>query len=68
MKMHNDIRPKNIPVSANPTDPVFVLCRPCNFYGLPEKKNKKIFIPTDPNIFQKIGQTTLKMSELQNYA
>ena len=40
-------------VSANPTDPV-ILCRPCNFYGF-QKRNKKIFIPTDPNIFLKIG-------------
>ena len=25
-----------------------------------QKKNKKICIPSDPNIFQKIGQITLK--------
>ena len=68
------ISSKNIScVSVNPTDSV--LCRPCNFYCLPEK-NKKTFIPTDPKMFQKIGQKKKKKikkkkkkekpSELQN--
>ena len=35
------------------------LCRPCNFYCLPEK-NKNIFIPTDSKMFQKIGQKIKK--------
>ena len=41
---------------------VVVLCRPCNFYCLPGK-NKKFFIPTDPKMFQKIGQKALKKSQ-----
>ena len=61
-----NVRPnqKKPGVSTKPTDPAY-LCRPYNFYCLAEK-NKKIFIPTDPKMFQKIGQKALKMSELLN--
>ena len=63
------LRPKkHICVSAKPTDPVSCVAT-LHFYALPEKKKKKkkkkIFMPTDQNIFQKIGQTPFKMSELQ---
>ena len=47
-----------IPVFPLTRPTLFFLCRPYNFYSLPEKKNKiKIFIPTDPKMFQKIAQT-----------
>ena len=65
LNLRSTLRPKNICVSANPTDPVFVFCFCADLaIFMAFQKKKKIFIPTDPNIFQKIGQTTLKMSEL----
>ena len=56
---------KNTCVSANPTDPVFFVTT-LQFLLPSRKKNKKIFIPKDPKMFQKIGQKKKKMSELQN--
>ena len=59
------IRPKN-------KIPVFPLTRPTRFFVptlqflLPSRKNKNKFIPTDPKMFQKIGQKALKLSELLN--
>ena len=46
------------------TWPTLVFCADPAIFMAFQKKKKKI-IPTDSNIFQKIGQTTLKMSELQ---
>ena len=54
---------KNTRVSTNPTDPIFFCADPAIYIAF-QKKNKKIFIPTDPKMFQKIGQDALKMSEL----
>ena len=53
------VRPKKkLLYFRQPNQPCFS-CRPCNFYCLPEI-NKKIFIPTDPKMFHKIGQKNLK--------
>ena len=62
-------RPKNTRVFTNPTDLVFFV--PTLQFLLPSRKtnNKKIFIPTDPKMFQKIRQKSKKkkkMSELLN--
>ena len=49
----------------------FPLTRPILFFFVPtlqflwpSRKNKKIFIPTDPNIFQKIGQTNVRIAKI----
>ena len=65
---------KNTCVSVNPTDPVFFFfffffffcADPAIFIAFQKRKSKTIFIPTNPKMFQKIGQKSLKMPELQN--
>ena len=44
---------RNTCVSTNPTNPVFFFCADTAIFT---EENKKIFIPTDPKVFQKIIQ------------
>ena len=58
--LYSQLGLKNTCVSANPTDPVFFVPILQFLLSSRKKKNKKIFMPTDPNIFQKTRQTTFK--------
>ena len=52
------LRPKKkIPVFLLTQQTLFFYADPAIFIAS-QKKNEKIFIPTDPNIFQETGQTT----------
>ena len=53
--LYSQLGLKNICVSANP---VFFSVPTLQFLLPSRQKNKKIFMPTDPNIFQETQQTT----------
>ena len=60
------IRPKKIPVFPL-TRPILLLSAdPAIFITFQKNKNKNIFIPTDPKMFQEIWQKALKISEFLN--
>ena len=59
------IRPKKIPVFPLTRPTLFFCADPAIFIAFQKNKNTKIFITTDPKMFQKIGQKAKKKKNVR---